>query len=158
MFDLLKAIRRWFVPRARNVGTSRVARAAGPSGEAAGSLVARRLRLAVGSCFVAPVFLALLLSGCSENVDPSPAVTVTNHTTMTIRISGNCVADDPHTLAPGVTDNELYLGAQCRIDNGDGLNGVLGCITLKAAHTDITAADLRNPPGPNDCWGAGDRP
>lgn len=100
------------------------------------------------------VLALVALTGCS---DPSASVTVTNRTGQTIRLTGNCVADDPHTLDPGVTDNELYLGAQCRVDNGDGLDGMLACITLKTAHTDITASNLRDPPKPDQCWGSGTR-
>ena len=95
---------------------------------------------------------ALGVVGCS---DASAQVTVTNQTRQTIRTTGNCVEDDPHTLQAGQTDNQYYLGAQCRIDNGDGLHGMLACITLRTSHTVITNADLHNPPGPNDCWGSG---
>jgi hypothetical protein len=104
---------------------------------------------------IATLLLSLVaLTACSN---PSPNVTFTNKTNETVRLTGNCVADDAHELAPGATDNDLYLGAQCRIDNGDGLNGTLACVTLKTAHTEITASDLHNPPGPNDCWGSGTR-
>ncbi len=104
---------------------------------------------------VAIVLLSLVgLVACS---DASPNVTVTNKTNYTIRLTGNCVPDDAHELAPGGTDKDLYLGAQCRVDNGDGLNGMLACVTLKTAHTDITAGDLQDPPGPNECWGSGTR-
>lgn len=37
-------------------------------------------------------------------------------------------------------NNELYLGAQCPIDNGDELDGMLGCVTLKTSHTNIKPA------------------
>jgi hypothetical protein len=99
--------------------------------------------------------LALAVLGLASCNDPRADVTVTNRTNQTIRLTGNCVADDPHTLEPGMTDDYLYLGAQCRVDNGDGLHGMLACITLATSHTDVTQADLRDPPGPDACWGTG---
>ncbi|WP_425955806.1 hypothetical protein [Xylanimonas sp. McL0601] len=103
----------------------------------------------------ATAVLTVALLGLTACNTPSLDVTVTNRSTQTIRIGGNCVADDPHTLEPGDSDSAYYLGAQCRIDNGDGLDGMLGCVTLATAHTDLTDADLRDPPGPDDCWGSG---
>lgn len=103
---------------------------------------------------VAALATMTALVACS---DPSPDVTVTNRTRETIRLSGNCVPDDPYTLDPGETSGSFYLGAQCRIDNGDGLNGMLGCVTLASAHTDVIPADLRHPPNPDECWGSGSR-
>lgn len=97
--------------------------------------------------------MAASLAGCASL--PSGDTNVTNRTSTTIRISGNCTPDDAALLGPGESDSFVYLGSQCRIDNGDGLNGMLGCVTLKAAHTDITPADLQRPPGPNECWGTG---
>src|SRR5690348_3685816 len=41
------------------------------------------------------VVVAIALVGCS---DPSASVTVTNRTGEPIRLTGNCVADDPHSL------------------------------------------------------------
>lgn len=106
------------------------------------------IRVALG------VVAMVSVAGCS---DPSALVTVTNRTGQTIRLTGSCVADDPHTLDPGETDTGLYLGADCRVDNGDGVTGMLACITLNTAHTDITVGALRNPPGPGQCWGSGTR-
>jgi hypothetical protein len=100
---------------------------------------------------------ALALAVCTGCSNASPDVRVTNSTTQTIRLSGNCIDDDAYMLSPGATVNGFYLGAQCRIDNGDGRDGMLGCVTLKAKYTDIAQADLRNPPGPNQCWGSGTR-
>lgn len=104
-----------------------------------------RLVLIVVACAVA-------LAACRD-VDPS--VTVTNSTQETIRVTGNCIQDDAYMLAPGQTVNQFYLGAQCRIDDGDGLHGMLGCVTLKTRHTVITVKDLRDPPGLDQCWGSG---
>ncbi|RNL81110.1 hypothetical protein [Nocardioides marmorisolisilvae] len=99
--------------------------------------------------------LAIGMSGCSE---PSPNVTVTNKTGQTIRLSGNCIQDDAYELDPGESSNDFYLGAQCRVDDGDGsMKGMLGCVTLKTAHTDITPSMLRDPPKPDECWGSGTR-
>jgi hypothetical protein len=108
----------------------------------------------VGSVLALVVLLSL--SACDFST-PSADVTITNDTGQRIRVTGNCVVDDPHDLAPGVTDSMLFLGADCRIDNGDGLDGVLGCITLTETHTDLTLADLRPISGADDCWGGGTR-
>jgi hypothetical protein len=105
------------------------------------------------------VALGLTVAGLAACSDTSPDVTVTNRTDRTIRLSGNCVADnDAYTLAPGETSNDFYPGSQCRIDDGDGLKGMLGCVTLKSSHTNVTVADLRDPPGPDQCWGSGPSP
>ena len=87
---------------------------------------------------------------------PNLNVTLTNRTGRAIRVTGNCV-DDPHSVAPGQTDNALYLGADCRIDNGDGLHGLRGCVTLRHRHTVLTEQRLRKIREPNDCWRAGSR-
>lgn len=100
------------------------------------------------------VVAACAVAGCSS---PSADVVVTNRTGRTIRLTGSCVADDPHTLAPGTRDDYYYLGAQCRIDDGDGRHGVLGCVTLATRHTDVTRADLHRPPRPGECWKSGNR-
>lgn len=104
---------------------------------------------------VLTVAIAVVVAGgCS---DTSPEVTVTNRTNQSIRLTGNCVADDAYLLRPGEAANQFYRGAECRIDDGDGLNGMLGCVRLTARHTDVTQADLRNPPSPDQCWGSGTR-
>jgi hypothetical protein len=106
-----------------------------------------------------PIALALLggavvlLNACSAL--PTGNTTVTNGSGEMIRVTGNCVPDDAQTLMPGQTTNDAYSGAQCRIDDGDGLHGVLACVTLSVAHTDITRADLKQPPRPDQCWGSG---
>jgi len=122
----------------------------GRRGKASGTL-SEVIRTAKGV-----VALAIAVAGVAACSDTSPDVTVTNRTDQTIRLSGGCVADnDAYTLGAGETSNDFYPGSQCRIDNGEGLNGMLGCVTLKSAHTDVTPADLRNPPGPDECWGSG---
>jgi hypothetical protein len=99
--------------------------------------------------------MVVALGGCSSVA--SRDVTLTNKTDTTIRVSGACVEDDPHTVDPGQTDNTLFLGADCVIDNGDGLHGILGCITLRHRHTDLALDDLRPIGGPSDCSRSGDR-
>lgn len=96
---------------------------------------------------------ALALGGCSSVA--SRDVTLTNKTDRTIRVTGACVEDDPHTVDPGQTDNALFLGADCVIDNGDGLNGILGCVTLRHRHTNVALGDLRPISGPSDCSRSG---
>lgn len=88
------------------------------------------------------------LAGCR---DVSPSVTVTNRTHQTIRVYGPCIQDDAYELSPGETVNQFYFGAQCTIDNGDGLKGILGCVTLRTQHTNITQADLRDRPSTEQC-------
>lgn len=102
------------------------------------------------------VVIGLLSAGCDFSMG-DPNVTLKNETGQEIRVDGNCVTDDPHSLGQGQTDNYLYLGADCRIDNGDGLDGILGCVTLTHQHTVLTLAKLRRITGPNDCWGSGTR-
>lgn len=105
---------------------------------------------------VATLALGLMtvsVAGCASL--PSGHVTVTNRTGTAIRITGGCTPDDAAFLRPGESDSDVYLGSQCRIDNGDGSKGMLGCVILKVPHADITPADLRHRPGPNDCWGTG---
>ena len=95
----------------------------------------------------------LLLVGCGADVTlPDGNTSVTNRSSQTIRLTGNCVPDDAQTLSPGETESNLYAGADCRVDNGDGQAGVLGCLTLSAEHTDLTIAALRPVSGPSDCW------
>jgi len=96
---------------------------------------------------------AVTLTGCSGQPLPDGTTTVKNLTGEMIRVTGNCTPDDAQTLMPGDTTNDVYLGAQCRIDNGDGLDGMLACVTLSTRHTVITAADLKDPPSPDQCWG-----
>jgi hypothetical protein len=96
------------------------------------------------------------VEGCGLTTG-SADVTLTNDTGQVIRVTGNCTDADASELRPGQTVNMLYLGADCRIDNGDGLHGVLGCVTLSEKHTDLTRADLRPIAGPEDCWGGGTR-
>jgi hypothetical protein len=105
---------------------------------------------AIGSLFA--------LLGCSVDLSlPDGGTSVTNRTKIEIRLSGNCVPDDPQTLEPGDTDNDVYAGADCRVDNGDGEDGVLGCLTLRQKHTDLTLDALLKITGPDDCWGGGRR-
>lgn len=100
----------------------------------------------------------LVLLGCSvDSTLPDGGTSVTNRTNIEIRLTGNCVPDDPQTLEPGDTDNDVYAGAECRVDNGDGEDGVLGCLTLRHTHTDLTLDALRQIRGPDDCWGGGVR-
>jgi hypothetical protein len=100
----------------------------------------------------------LALLGCSVDLNlPDGGSSVTNRTEIEIRLSGNCVPDDPQTLEPGDTDNVVYAGADCRVDNGDGEDGVLGCLTLRQNLTDLTREALRKITGPDDCWGGGRR-
>lgn len=106
---------------------------------------------------VAAVAIVALMSasvvGCAAL--PNGQTTVTNRTSTTIRISGSCTPDDASPLGPGEIDSDVYRGSQCRIDDRDGLKGMLGCVALKSVQTDITAADIQRPPGPDECWGAG---
>ena len=99
------------------------------------------------------VGVVLTLVGCSDM--PYGSTTVTNGTGEMIRVTGNCVSDNALTLMHGQTTNDVYLGAQRRIDNGDGLHGMLACVTLSAAHTDITPADLKDPPDRHQGRGPG---
>lgn len=96
----------------------------------------------------------LTLTACNmPEVDSE--VSLTNGTQQYIRITGNCTDDDAIDMSPGQTVRDaFYADSYCRIDNGDGLNGMLGCVKLASAHTQVTLAELRRPPGPNDCWGA----
>lgn len=101
---------------------------------------------------------ALVLAGCGLDFNlPDGSISVTNRTAETIRLTGSCVPDDAETLEPGDTDTNLYAGADCRVDNGDGLDGVLGCLTLTSKHTDLTMEALRPVTGRDDCWGSGSR-
>jgi hypothetical protein len=100
----------------------------------------------------------LILAGCGTDVRvPDGTTSVTNTSSQTIRLTGNCVPDHAQTLGPGETDSDLYAGADCRVDNGDGQAGVLGCLTLTAQHTDLTLSALRPISGPDDCWESGSR-
>lgn len=100
----------------------------------------------------------LILVGCGLDFNlPDGSISVTNRTTGAIRLTGNCVPDDAETLEPGETDTNLYSGADCRVDNGDGLDGILGCLTLRTKHTDLTIEALRRITGPDACWGSGSR-
>lgn len=95
---------------------------------------------------------ALTLTACSVPELDSD-VSLTNGTHQTIRITGDCTEDDAFFMSPGQTVTAaFYADSYCRIDNGDGLDGMLGCVRLTSAHTTVTLADLRRPPGPNDCW------
>ena len=115
-------------------------------------MLARSLR-AVGATSA-----VLSLAGCALDLSlPDGSTSVTNKSSQTIRLTGNCVPDDAQTLGPGQTDSDLYSGADCRVDNGDGQSGVLGCLTLTADHTDLTLAALRPILGPDDCWGGASR-
>ena len=99
-----------------------------------------------------------LVAGCGSDVTlPDGGTSVTNRTERTVRLTGNCVPDDAQTLAPGDTDTNVYAGADCRVDDGDGMDGILGCLTLSARKTDLTMAALRPISGEADCWGDGRR-
>ena len=100
--------------------------------------------------------VCILAAGCDFSMGDAN-VTLTNATGQVIRMTGSCIRDDPHTVNPGEMDNYLYLGANCRIDNGDGLDGIPGCVTLSHRHTALTMAKLRKIAGPDDCWGSGKR-
>lgn len=89
-------------------------------------------RLTAGFALTA---LSLLLVGCRE---PSAGVTLRNDTGSYIRFYGACTDADAADLNPGETSNMLYLGEKCTLDDGDGLKGILGCITLRTEHTVVT--------------------
>jgi len=152
----LAACRRWLQPR--------LAPARGGVTRVGGPPSSRRMRSPARPVVdtsrvkfrrVLAVAIALAAAGGCSNA--SPEVTVTNRTNQSIRLTGECIDEDAYTLRPGETANQFYEGAECRIDDGDGLNGMLGCIRLAASHTDVTQADLRNPPSPDQCWGSGSR-
>lgn len=75
----------------------------------------------------------LTLTACNvPEVDSE--VSLTNGP-QTIRITGNCTDDDAIDVSPGQTVRDaFYADSYCRIDNGDGLNGMLGCVKLASAH------------------------
>ena len=107
-----------------------------------------------GRSVITAAAVAFTLSACISPIDHG--VSVTNASRQALRITGSCSQNDATFVKPGETITDQFsLGAQCRIDNGDGLDGMLACVTLKAVHTVITTTDLRDPPGPNECWGQG---
>lgn len=109
--------------------------------------------------FVASAASILASSGCALDFStPNGTVSVINSTGRTLRLTGNCVPDDAQTLSPGASDSDIYPGSECRVDDGDGLHGVLGCLQVGSrGQTVLTEKALRRIVGPNDCWQAGSR-
>lgn len=94
----------------------------------------RRMRGAVLSLITVGGVPAAL-SGCGDA--PDGATTVVNMTNQNIRLTGDCV-DDPVSLAPGESSKWFYSGSECRVDDGDGVNGLLGCLHLNHHHIAVT--------------------
>lgn len=88
---------------------------------------------------------------------PDGSVSVINETGSTVRLTGNCVPDDAQTLNNGDKDSDVYPDSQCRVDDGDGLDGLLGCLQVgTSGTTTLRQSALTRIRNADDC-GAGGR-
>lgn len=97
---------------------------------------------------IAVVGVSAAISGCGEM--PDGTTTVVNRTNQYIRLTGECV-DDPVSLAPGESSNWVHGGSQCRVDDGDGLHGLLGCLHIDRRQIAVTRQTLARITASNQC-------